>query len=52
MVEIAVASSMGFFMIMGTLLGKRLVEKMDKEKFTEYVTFLLAFIGLTMVITG
>lgn len=50
--ELAIASSMGLFMIMGTMLGKRIIEKMDNEKFSTYVTVLLGVIGFITIITG
>lgn len=50
--EMIIAMLMGVFMILGTIAGKKLIEKMDKDKFTTFVTILLAVIGIIMMITG
>lgn len=50
--EVVVAFGMGLFMVLGTLAGKRIIEKMDREKFAALVTVLLGVIGVIMVITG
>ncbi|MBU4438549.1 MAG: sulfite exporter TauE/SafE family protein [Firmicutes bacterium] len=50
--EIIISLLMGVFMILGTKAGKKLIEKMDKDKFTTFVTLLLGIIGIMMVITG
>ncbi len=52
LLEIGVAGAMGIFMVLGTFSGKYIIEKMDKEKFTTFVTVLLAAIGAIMIITG
>lgn len=48
----AIAAAMGVFMILGTLTGKKIIEKMTGEKFTIYITVLLGLLGITMIITG
>ena len=48
--EIGIALAMGLFMVLGTMAGKKIIEKMVKEKFTTFVTILLGAIGiLTMI---
>ncbi|KXG74677.1 TSUP family transporter [Thermotalea metallivorans] len=43
---------MGVAMIAGTWTGKKVIEKMPKEKFVKFVGVLLAVIGLQMLILG
>lgn len=50
--EVIIALMMGVFMVLGTKAGKKVIEKMDKAKFTSFVTILLGIIGITMMITG
>jgi len=50
--EIIISLLMGVFMILGTKAGKNLIEKMDKDKFTTFVSLLLGIIGIIMMIPG
>lgn len=50
--EVGLALGMGVFMVLGTMAGKKIIEKMDREKFTVFVTVLLGVIGIIMIITG
>jgi len=50
--EVGLSMAMGLFMLLGTMAGKRVIEKMDKEKFAVFVTVLLGVIGGIMIITG
>ena len=43
---------MGIAMIAGTWAGKKVIEKMPKEKFVKFVGILLTLIGLQMMIWG
>jgi len=43
---------MGIAMIVGTWAGKKVIEKMPKEKFVNFVGVLLIFIGLQIMIWG
>lgn len=43
---------MGLAMIIGTWVGKRIIEKLPKEKFIKFVGILLTVIGLQMFIFG
>ncbi|QCX34278.1 sulfite exporter TauE/SafE family protein [Caloramator sp. E03] len=43
---------MGIAMITGTWAGKKVIEKMPKEKFVKFVGILLTLIGLQMMIWG
>jgi uncharacterized membrane protein YfcA/uncharacterized membrane protein YkvA (DUF1232 family) len=50
--EVGVALGMGVFMVLVTMAGKKVIEKMDREKVTAFVTVLLGVIGIIMIITG
>lgn len=50
--DVVIAAVMGIFMILGTLTGKKIIENMEREKFTAYVTILLGLLGITMIVTG
>jgi len=43
---------MGIAMIAGTWAGKKVIDKMPKEKFIKFVGILLTLIGLQMMIWG
>ncbi len=43
---------MGIAMIAGTWAGKKVIDKMPKEKFVKFVGILLTLIGLQMMIWG
>ncbi len=43
---------MGFAMIIGTWVGKKIIDRMPKEKFVKFVGILMAIIGLQMLIFG
>lgn len=43
---------MGVAMIAGTWVGKKVIEKMPKEKFAAFVGLFLAAVGLQMLIFG
>ena len=43
---------MGFAMIVGTWVGKKIIDKMPKENFVRFVGILLSVIGLQMLIFG
>lgn len=50
--ELGIGLFMGMAMISGTWVGKKVIEKMSKEKFTLFVEVLLGLIGLQMLIWG
>lgn len=52
MEAIAIGLFMGFAMVLGTIAGKKLIEKMPKEKFVKFVGILMALVGLEMMIVG
>lgn len=52
LLEIGMAGAIGVFMVLGTFCGKRMIEKMEKERFTTLVTVLLAVLGIIMLIKG
>jgi uncharacterized membrane protein YfcA len=41
---------MGFAMILGTWIGKRIIDKMPKDKFIKFVGILMTVIGFQMLI--
>lgn len=49
---IVIGLFMGFAMIIGTWVGKKIIDRMPKEKFTKFVGILMAIIGLQMLILG
>ena len=50
--ELGLGLFMGFAMILGTWVGKKVIYKMPKEKFVRFVGILLSCIGLQMLIFG
>lgn len=48
---IGIGLFMGFAMILGTLAGKKIIDKMPKEKFIKFVGILMTVIGLQMLIS-
>lgn len=52
MYAIGIGLFMGVAMIAGTWAGKKVIDKMSKEKFIKFVGVLLAVIGLQMLIMG
>jgi Predicted permeases len=48
---IGIGLFMGFAMILGTLAGKKIIDKMPKEKFVKFVGILMTVIGLQMLIS-
>ena len=50
--ELGIGLFMGIAMVAGTWVGKKVIEKMPKEKFVKFVGVLLFVIGLQMLIFG
>ncbi len=50
--ELGIGLFMGVAMIAGTWVGKKVIDKMPKEKFIKFVGVLLTVIGLQMLIWG
>ena len=48
--ELGIGLFMGFAMILGTWAGKKIIDKMQKEKFIKFVGILMTIIGFQMLI--
>lgn len=47
---IGISLFMGFAMILGTWVGKRIIDKISKEKFVKFVGILMTVIGFQLLI--